>query len=60
LDNDLKRLDIGPLFSCASLRLLSVPETTKLVSHVAAKTGLLNPPALNDIMAQGRIKFVIE
>jgi Leucine-rich repeat (LRR) protein len=60
LENPLKRLDVTPLFSCASLRSIMVPENTRLVSRQEQEIEILNPPAINELIAAGRIEFLLE
>ena len=60
LENPLKRLDVTALFSCASLQSLLVPDGIRLISKIRHEIELLNPPALNEMIARDRIEFILE
>jgi hypothetical protein len=60
LENPLKRLDVTPLFSCASLRSLLVPDGIRLVSKRKPDIEILNPPAINELIGEDRIEFILE
>ena len=60
LENPLKRLDLTALFSSASLLSLLVSEDIRLISKKRHDIEILNPPALNELIALDRIEFTQE